>query len=219
MTDDLPHSPDRVRETYDRIADHFAETRHSPWAEVESFLATASGGALGLDLGCGNGRHVPLLLEHVDRVVGIDASRAMLETARQRTADHADRRGLCWADATHLPLTDGAVDLALYVATLPHLPTRETRVESLREVHRALHPDGTALVSAWSTAHERFDAAADDESGFDTTVGWTLPNGETVPRFYHIYAPTEFEDDLERAGLDVLDSYVSSGNCYAEIRS
>jgi ubiquinone/menaquinone biosynthesis C-methylase UbiE len=218
MTDDLPHSPERVRETYDRIASHFAETRHAPWPEVESFLETASDGEVGLDLGCGNGRHVPGLLERVDAVLCLDSSRALLVQTRQRTGHVADGLWLGQADAAHLPVGDETVDLALYVATLPHMATREMRIHSLRELRRVLDADGTALISAWSTAHERFDADADQPQGFDTTVDWTLSDGETVPRFYHIYAPAEFDADLEETGLEVVESYVSSGNCYAEVR-
>jgi len=70
-------------------------------------------------------------------------------------------------------------------------------------------------VSAWSTAHDRFDA----EDGFDTTVDWTLPGGETVPRFYHIYAPAEFEADVADSDLEPVDFEVSSGNCYATVRA
>jgi len=73
--------------------------------------------------------------------------------------------------------------------------------------------------SAWSTAHDRFDAPTDAETGFDTTVDWTLPGGETVPRFYHIYAPAEFEREIADSGLETVSFEISSGNCYAFVRS
>jgi hypothetical protein len=76
---------------------------------------------------------------------------------------------------------------------------------------------GAALVSAWSTAHDRFDAPVDAETGFDREIDWTLPGGETVPRFYHVYAPAEFDADLAASDLAVLDSRLSSGNCYAVV--
>jgi hypothetical protein len=80
-----------------------------------------------------------------------------------------------------------------------------------------LTPDGEALVSAWSTAHDAFDASADAAEGFDTDVDWTLPGGETVPRFYHIYAPAEFDADIAASDLELVDSRISSGNCYAVV--
>jgi SAM-dependent methyltransferase len=105
------------------------------------------------------------------------------------------------------------VDLAVYVATLHHLRPRAARVASLDELARVLAPGGRALVSAWSTVHDRFDA----EAGFDTEVDWTLPGGETVPRYYHIYDPDQFTADLATSDCRVVESFVSSGNCYAVV--
>jgi tRNA (uracil-5-)-methyltransferase TRM9 len=201
--------------TYDRIADHFAATREYPWPEVESFVDDTDPVTLGLDIGCGNGRHVEVLAERADRVVGLDASRGLLRAARHRRADRAWAfdADLVQGDAATLPLRDDRVGLAVYVATLHHLRPRATRIESLDELARVLEPGGRALVSAWSTAHDRFDA----ETGFDTTVDWTLPGGETVPRYYHIYDPAEFERDLASSALAVHESFESSGNCYAVV--
>ena len=199
-----------VRATYERIATHFATTREYPWPEVESFCVGRRADTA-LDIGCGNGRHVELLVDHADQVVGLDASRNLLSIAGERVPDASFLEG----DAASLPLRDGSVDLAVYVATLHHLPKRRLRRQSLDELARVLGSDGVALVSAWSTAHDRFDA--DGEAGFDTEIDWTLPGGETVPRYYHIYAPAEFDADLAESDLAVLESFVSSGNCYAVV--
>ncbi|ELZ24674.1 class I SAM-dependent methyltransferase [Natrinema limicola] len=206
-----------VRDTYDRIATHFASTREYAWPEVEAFVerhATDCGTAgVGLDLGCGNCRHAELLAADLESVVGLDVSRGLLETGRERALERDFDVALVQGDAASLPLGDDTVDIAIYVATLHHLPTRRARRDSLDELARVLASDGRALVSAWSTAHDRFD----ETDGFDTTVEWTLPGGETVDRFYHIYAPDEFETDLAESALSVLESEVSSGNCYATV--
>ena len=198
-----------VRATYDRIGAHFAKTRVNPWPEVEDFLDGRTGG-VGLDIGCGNGRHTALLAECCDRAVGLDASRALLGVAREQA--HA-QSSLAQGDAGRLPLASGSVDLAVYVATLHHLPTRAGRIASLTDLARVLAPGARALVSAWSTDHDRFDA----DEGFDTTVDWTLPGGETVDRFYHIYDAEEFRADLRESGVAVRSVRVSSGNCYAVV--
>ncbi len=216
--DDLPRAPERVREVYDEIATHFSQTREYPWPEVTDFLDRVDGGAVGLDVGCGNGRHVSPLSDVVDRVFALDLSRGLLAEARSRMRDDGHQASLVQGDAAALPVATGSVDVAISVATIHHLSDRDTRVESLREIGRVLDAEGRALVSAWSTAHDRFDTTADADEGFDTTIDWTLPGGDTRPRFYHIYAPAEFEADLSSAGLTVDESYVSSGNCYAEVR-
>jgi len=200
--------------TYDRIADHFAATREYAWPEVTAFLEDRTADRA-LDVGCGNGRHTELLADRARLAVGIDLSRGLLDTAVERARDRgfADATAFIHGDAAHLPIATASVDLATYVATLHHLSPRATRVASLSELARVLRPDGAALVSVWSTAHDRFDR----DTGFDTTVDWTLPGGETVPRYYHIYDPDEFAADLAASDLVVEDVTVSSGNCYAVV--
>lgn len=204
------------QETYDRIAAHFAATREYAWPEVEAFVDEWDDGRQrGLDLGCGNGRHAELLAEYVDSVVGFDVSRGLLAEARNRARDRGFDIDLVHGDAAHLPFTAESFDLAVYVATLHHLRPRGARVGSLSELARVLTADGRAVVSAWSTEHDAFDA----DAGFDTTVDWTLPGGETVPRYYHIYDPDEFRVDLDASDLAVVETFVSSGNCYAVVGS
>lgn len=206
---------DTVRAVYDRIADHFASTRAYPWPEVESFVTTvADNGGLGraLDIGCGNGRHTQLLAEHGADAVGLDVSRGLLSTAATRQAEQSFSAALLQGDAAHLPFADDTVSTAVYVATLHHLRPESTRRRSLAELGRVLQPGGLAVVSAWSTAHDRFDA----ETAIDTTIEWTLPSGETVDRYYHIYDPDSFRAALAAVeGIDPLSVAVSSGNCYA----
>jgi ubiquinone/menaquinone biosynthesis C-methylase UbiE len=210
------HSRAGVRETYERIGDHFSKTREYAWPEVASFLETVDTAGTALDIGCGNGRHTDPLTEIAERAIGIDASRALLREARKRVGPEPS---FILGDATRLPLAATQVDLAVYVATLHHLPTDSARKQSLDELARVLTQDGRALVSAWSTAHDRFDATAEDATGFDTTIDWTLPGGETVPRYYHIYAPDEFKREIDSTGLVLRSFEISSGNCYAVVES
>jgi tRNA (uracil-5-)-methyltransferase TRM9 len=209
-----------VRETYERIGTHFAKTRANPWPEVAEFLDGRTGD-VGLDVGCGNGRHTELLAECCGRTVGLDASRELLGVARERRGggregpDGDTTCALVQGDAGTLPFAADCVDLAVYVATLHHLPTHPGRIASLDELARVLAPGGRALVTAWSTTHDRFDA----DSGFDTTVDWTLPGGEVVDRFYHIYDPDEFRADVSESDLGAVSFEVSSGNCYAVVGS
>ena len=211
-----PRAAGDPRSTYDRIAAHFSKTREYAWPEVESFL-DGRAAARALDVGCGNGRHTEPLAACANAIVGVDLSRELLREAVSRARDRGfdDAASFVHGDAAALPVAGDAVGLAVYVATLHHLPSREARIRSLDELARVLTPSGTALVSAWSTAHDRFDR----EEGFDTTVDWTLPGGETVPRYYHIYSPAEFEADLDRSDLETDELDVSSGNCYAVVSS
>jgi Methylase involved in ubiquinone/menaquinone biosynthesis len=213
---------DSVEATYDTIAKHFAATREYAWPEVESFCASQQQSStdskeIGLDLGCGNGRHGETLSEEMslDSIVGIDLSQGLLQTARTRATNRGfiDNLELIHGDAGSIPLQSNTVSIAVYVATLHHLQPRDQRVASLSEVARVLESNGQALISAWSTEHDRFDR----DRGFDTTVEWTLRDGTSVPRYYHIYDPDEFRSDLNTSALSVIETEISSGNCYAVV--
>ncbi|MFB6132279.1 MAG: class I SAM-dependent methyltransferase [Halanaeroarchaeum sp.] len=201
-----------VVDTYDEIAPHFASKRQHPWPEVEQFVESASG-ETALDVGCANGRHTELLAAIASRTIGLDASRKLLGEARDRQKAHDFDADLLQGDASRLPLQTSTVDVATYVATMHHFSSREVRVESLNELGRVLSPQGRALVSVWSTKHDRFEETA----GFDTTVTFTLPDGTEVPRYYHIYDPAEFGADLAASAALVEREWVSRGNCYAVI--
>lgn len=207
--------PARIRDVYDEIAAHFAETRAHPWPDVREFLEAYSvpEDSVGLDVGCGNGRHAAVLGEYTETVLALDVSRALLQTARERMRRDGWKANLLQGTAETLPIGDDTVDLAVYVATLHHLPDREARVRSLSELARVLSDGGWGLVSVWSIEHERFDA----DSGFDTTIDWTLPDGEIVERFYHIYDLPEFEADVRASDLRADRVFVSSGNGYAVV--
>lgn len=202
-----------VRETYDAIATHFSETRAHPWPQITDFL-DGRRGRVGLDLGCGNGRHAEPLADRCERVVGVDISRALLDLAVERARERGVVADWIQGDAGTLPLESDSIDLGLYIAALHHLPSPEARRASLDELARVLAPEGKALVSVWSTTHAKFDA----EEGFDTTVDWTLPDGETVPRYYHIYDPGEFAADLDTSALAVERTFTDRGNCFAVVR-
>lgn len=201
-----------VRRTYERIAEHFAKTRPEPWEEVTAFLEGRSG-AVGLDVGTGNGRHAELLAARTDRVIALDASHAAIGTALDRSVKRGFAFAPCLGDAARLPVCTSVVDLAAYVATVHHLPDRAARVASLDELARVLVAGGAAVVSAWSVSHDRFDRS----SGFDTEIDWTLPDGEAVGRFYHVYDLDEFEADLRESDLRVGEVFESHGNCYGVV--
>lgn len=204
-------SRERMQAVYNAIADHFSKTRAYPWPEVTEFLDGKSG-SWGLDIGCGNGRHLEPLAACTTAAVGVDLSPVLVGQAADRIPEGSS---VIAGDASQLPIRTNSVDIGLYVATLHHLPNRNARQQSLDELARVLSEDGIALVSVWSTAHDRFDRS----TGFDTTIEWTLPDGRTVPRYYHIYDHEEFVDTITASNLELVASELSSGNCYAQVRS
>ena len=101
-----------------------------------------------LDLGCGPGSITLGIAERVapGEVVAVDRDASQVEAtaAAARAAGGAAVRPVR-ADATALPLGDGAVDAALVHAVLEHLPDP---VAALREVRRVLAPGGVIVATS-----------------------------------------------------------------------
>jgi SAM-dependent methyltransferase len=104
-------------------------------------LARLRGAEMVADVGCGNGAYLAELAArgHGGRVLGADMSAGMLSAARLR----APGGGLAVADATALPIRDGACDLALAAHMLYHVPDPR---EAVRELRRITRDGGQAIV-------------------------------------------------------------------------
>jgi ArsR family transcriptional regulator len=92
------------------------------------------------DLGCGTGEIARTLSPFVSRVIGVDASRAMLQAAQQRVAGNIDFRQ---GNLEELPIADGELDVALLFLVL-HYVVEPAR--ALSEAARALKPGGILLI-------------------------------------------------------------------------
>lgn len=105
------------------------------------------------DLGCGTGSLTAALAPHVQHVHALDASPAMLESARVRLAAF-DNVSVAEGALEALPLYHGVLDVAVLMLVLHHVADP---VRALREVHRVLRPGGRVLIADMRPhAHERY---------------------------------------------------------------
>lgn len=91
-----------------------------------------------LEIGCGTGAFARLLAQRADRVVALDLSPRMIETAKARSQDHPNI-AFQVADAASWPFPAEAFDCVACIATLHHLPNEET----LLKMSGALRVGGT----------------------------------------------------------------------------
>jgi ArsR family transcriptional regulator len=94
------------------------------------------------DLGCGTGPVSAQLAPHVNRVIAVDNSAAMLKAAKKRLS-HFENVDLRKGDLEALPIDDASVDAALLLLALTYVPEPE---QVLREMSRILKPDGKAII-------------------------------------------------------------------------
>src|SRR5262245_21914178 len=149
------------------------------------------------DLGCGVGLVTALLAREVGlggHVVGIEASAAQLEEARERLSVGGANVSLVEASATDTGLPPGSFDLVYCRFLLLHLPDPD---KALREMHALLRP-GSVLVcedgdvtTAGSEPPSALDAFANlfgrlgPHRGVDYTLG---------DRLFHLVQATGFPE-------------------------
>ena len=148
------------RATYDRIARRYAE--HQRQLEMgddsafsileEVFHARLRRDGLVADVGCGPGIDACRLEERGLRVVGLDLSRGMLDVAADELSGQ-----LIQADMRSLPLVAGAFDGIWCVASLLHVPERDT-MSVLRGFKRALGSFGVLALATALGQHEQCES-------------------------------------------------------------
>lgn len=104
----------------------------------------APGGRDVLDIGCGGGALVRELSDRGARVIGLEVSEEQLAMARRR--DAAGRARYLVGRAEQLPLEDAAIDLAVFMRTLHHVPS-QALLAALHEARRVLRPGGCVYVA------------------------------------------------------------------------
>jgi len=127
---------------WDRIRSlHAAETVVE--AKIKAVIGDAPIASL-LDLGTGTGRMVSLLGEQAQRIVGVDASHAMLAVARANL-EHESIKGVEWrqGDLYALPVDRNAFELVIIHQVLHFL---DDPARALREAAQALAPGGRLVV-------------------------------------------------------------------------
>ena len=125
---------ENVHKVYDEIANHFSETRHSPWPNVEKFVCSFELGQIIVDIGCGNGKYL-LLNPSTFKVIftkfvfifylilfilqiGCDRSQGLLNVCRDRNLNAFK------CDCLNVPVKSNSVDGCMSIAVIHHLASK-----------------------------------------------------------------------------------------------
>ncbi|KAF1945575.1 S-adenosyl-L-methionine-dependent methyltransferase, partial [Clathrospora elynae] len=247
-TQGATYEAEHVHSVYEEIASHFSSTRYKPWPIVERFLKEQPNGAIGADVGCGNGKY--LAVNNQVFIVGSDRSTNLVKIATTHNT-----HDVVVADNLSLPHPHGVFDFAISIAVIHHLSTPARRVEAVRCVLDLLRPSsspaslnpgskdggGKALIYVWALEQKDSRRGWDEGHAQDVMVPWVLkekkekegkrkkkleveeeepkPDGDkTFLRYYHLYRKGELEGDVEEAGGVVLESGYEKDNWWAIAR-
>ncbi|WP_135364558.1 class I SAM-dependent methyltransferase [Halosimplex halophilum] len=140
---------------YDDLAADWSDYAEVPWrAQVLwptlTDLLPDLDGLRVLDAGCGDGYHAARLADRGADVLGVDASEAMVDRARERYGDRVDFRRGDLAEGLDYP-DDGGFDLILCQHVLSHVADLEPVAA---EFARLLRPGGGVVLSTHHPFHE-----------------------------------------------------------------
>ncbi len=189
----LPPEHDVQRESWDRIADGWAEWVQSNQGRVyvldPSHLSLAGEvtGLHVLDAGCGEGRFARMLAERGAKVTGVDLSARMIEIAG--TTESGNQLGIEYhiADIADLSAFKSAsFDLAVAYVSLVDVPAYE---RAIAEIARVLRPGGRFQ---FSIVHPCF---APPGSAWEPRTPGTIPirdHDKLFKKVDNYFPPTEF---------------------------
>lgn len=135
-----------VHQVYNEIANHFSETRHSPWPKVTEFLKSFPSNSILLDIGCGNGKYLKVNSDVC--MLGCDRSEGLLKVCLDQGFN------VFQCDCLHVPFFDASIDGCISIAVIHHLVTETRRRQAIKEMTRILKRNGRGLIYVWAKNQE-----------------------------------------------------------------
>ena len=137
---------DRIAGVYDFMNTAMTAGLHHRWRQRAAERAELDPGDAALDVCCGTGDFALELARRVTpggRVVGCDFSEAMLERARQKSAERGAGVEFEWADALALPYEDESFDAVTVGFGVRNLADLD---RGIAEMTRVLRPGGRLVI-------------------------------------------------------------------------
>ncbi len=115
------HQYDEAAEEYDEMIKWLFDSFHGNEQQIRTHLVNLLGikeGSSVLEVSCGTGSNLPLILERVGsegHIVALDLSREMLKVARKKLGEKARQVFFVQANAAYIPFSDHAFDAVLHL--------------------------------------------------------------------------------------------------------
>ncbi len=217
------------RRFYAEFGENFSATRQRIQPGVRSIISRLQGNERILDLGCGNGELARALAQNGfhGEYLGLDFSRPLLRDAESQPGVFpvhfcaVDLTSPNWSlNTDHCLLIPDYWSLVTSFATLHHIPSRELRLNILRQVHLLLPPGGQFILSNWQFLNseklkrriqpwETVGLSAADVDEGDYLLDWRA--GGSGLRYAHHFSAAELSQLAAETGFSVQESFLSDG--------
>jgi len=208
----------KTRDDYNKIARHFAATRHDA-GELEKFKPFIENGQCILDWGCGNGKLLHLLGNAPVHYYGVDQSQQLLKIAKKEHAAEVKKGVAKFFCTAHKEknFPEEFFDLVFMAASFHHLPDIKSRHKLLKKTLKEMKKGARLIMTTWNLdsawAREKYEKDWKQLKNNDYLIPWKNQEGEVmVERYYHYFTKEELKEVLEKAGFTIEEMYYSKGN-------
>ena len=190
-----------LKETYNKIAEdwHKGHKQDAWWVGgVDKFISFLRSGSLVLDVGCGTGLKSKYLINRGFKVVGIDFSEKMIETAKREVPE-----GEFWVmDMEEAAKLEGNFDGIFLQAALLHIK-KDMVGEVLCKMLGRLKKRGHVYIAVKEKKPEGTEEEIKREENY----------GHPYERFFSYFTLEEVKEHLEKLGIrTIYESTIPSGN-------
>lgn len=199
----------RVKDDYDKIAEDFDLKRNYIPPDFKLLKNYIEKEEKMLDLGCGNGRLKEISGENI--YYGADISSKLIEIARKRYPEG----NFLLINPSFLPFEDGFFDKVFSLSVFHHIPSREMRIEFLKEIKRVLKPNHCVILTVWNLKGKKIKKllikyiilrflGKSKLDYKDIFYPWKSMKGEVViQRYIHVFSCRELRKLFKEAGFQI----------------
>lgn len=143
-----------VADFYESEGPAFSSKRTQPWGLMSLLKDRLKSGDLLVDIGAGNCRLADVMPSDV-RYLGVEPSSSLRKEAGQFLSLRNNGEVVA-GSFPKLDLQESYADAVACIAVLHHIPSREMRTESIKELYRVLKPGSLMLLTVWNPRAIRF---------------------------------------------------------------
>ena len=215
---------------YNKIAQDYNNKRKRPWSDFQIYIENLKNSKFAfdgtiMDLGCANGRHLELLKEPNNKLIGIDNSIEFIDIAQERVKKRfSDERDynkiqLILSDMNFLPFRKKSFDTIFSVAVIHHIHNKNLRKEFFSNIHKLLKNKSWLLFTVWRRWQKKYRnyffidwfkrkliikyKKEQYDKGLvvfgDAFIPWKLSSKDLIiSRYYHFFSANELRKFLKQ---------------------
>lgn len=207
---------EKTRQDYNLIAEDYTRTRAFIPEDIKGLSEYTFAGERVLDSGCGSGRFFEVLRDKGIDYFGIDISENLIAIAKKNYPNVKFQV----ADALNLPFSQNFFDKIYSISVLHHIPSKDFRLQYLKETKRVLKPEGLLILRVWDLWKRKsalkllfkytfFKLIGKSKLDFkDVFLPWKDSKGKIlIQRYFHCFTKKELEDLVKRAEFKIKKSW------------